>query len=304
MKQELIIVRYSEIALKAKSTRIYFEKKLIENIKNALKQKQISNIVNREYGRIYIHTKQINESIATLKKIFGIVSISPAFQTKSKKDSMSQLSINILKEKLAVGDTFALRVTRTGKHEFTSQDVAIKIGDEIVKATNADVDLTRPDFELFIEIRGENTYIFTEKIRGVGGLPLGTQGKVLALIDKPKSILAAWYLMRRGCRTIFVNTSESNKEVLRSFITNWYTNNDIFSINPNEKKFYKNLKDKAVELNCDAIITDYALNDGYKDKLASIKLLKKHIKLPILCPLIAMEKDEIKQKCKDIGIKL
>ena len=304
MKQELIIIRYSEIALKAKATRTYFEKKLIKNIKNALKKKQISNIVKKEYGRIYIHTSQINESIATLKKIFGIVSVSPAFQTKSKIGSMSQLSINILKEKLTNEKTFALRVTRTGKHDFTSQDAAIKIGNEIVKATNANVDLTKPDIELFIEIRNENAYIFTERIRGAGGLPLGTQGKVLALIDKPKSILAAWYLMRRGCRTVFVNTDEFNKEFLQSFITNWYANSDIFSINPNEKNFYENLKNMAIELNCDALITAYTHHDGYQNMLANVKLLKKYIKLPILCPLIAMDEDEIKQKCKDVGIKL
>ena len=304
MKQGLIIIRYSEIALKAKSTRTYFEKKLIENIKNALKKKQISNNIRREYGRIYIYTNQINESVATLKRIFGIVSISAAFQTTSKIDSMSQLSINILKEKLTNEKTFALRVTRTGKQDYTSQDVAIKIGDEIVKATNADVDLTKPDFELFIEIRDGNAYIFTEKIRGVGGLPLGTQGKVLALIDDPISILAAWYIMRRGCRTIFVNTDENNKEFLQTFVTNWHVDNDIFGVNPKEKNFYKNLKNRAVELNCDAFIADYTLNDYYKNALDSVRLLKKHIKLPILCPLIAMTEDEIKQKCKDIGIKL
>jgi thiamine biosynthesis protein ThiI len=304
VKHELIIVRYSEIALKAKSTRIYFEKTLIKNIINALDKKQISNSIRREYGRIYVYTNQINESIDALKKIFGIVSISPAIQTKSKIKSMSQLSINILKEKLVSGKTFALRVTRTGKHNFTSQDVAIKIGAEIVKTTNASVELTKPDFELFIEIRNGNAYLFTEKIRGVGGLPLGTQGKVLALIDSPKSILAAWYLMHRGCRVVFVNTDESNIEVLHSFITKWYANTNIFNINPGEKNFYRNLKNRAAELNCDALITDYTMHHNYQNMLSSVKLLKKHIELPILCPLIAMEEDEIKQKCKDIGIQL
>ena len=304
MKHELIIVRYSEIALKAKSTRTYFEKTLIKNIKNALNKKQISNNARREYGRIYVHTNQINESTDTLKKIFGIVSISPAVQTKSKLESMSQLSINILKEKLVDGKTFALRVTRTGEHDFTSQDVAIKIGAEIVKTTDAGVELTRPDFELFIEIRGENAYLFTEKIRGVGGLPLGTQGKILALIDTSKSILATWYLMHRGCRIVFVNTDESNTEVLHSFITKWFANTDIFNINPGEKNFYKKLKNRAAEVNCDALVTDYTLHHDYLNSLSSIKLLKKHIKLPVLSPLIAMKEVEIKQKCKEIGIQL
>ena len=60
---------------------------------------------------------------------------------------------------------------------------------------------------MFIEIRNENAYFFTEKINGTGGLPSGTQGKILAIIDVPKSILAAWSLMRRGCSIIFLRTN-------------------------------------------------------------------------------------------------
>jgi len=135
-------------------------------------------------------------------------------------------------------------------------------------------------------------------------LPLGTQGKVLALIDSPKSILAAWYLMRRGCKIFFVNTNESNTDALNSFITNWYANSDVIMVDPKSKNLFKNLKNLLSEKNCDAIVTGYTIYDDLQKNLSDIKLLKKHIKLPILCPLIAMEKDEINKKCKEIELQL
>lgn len=304
MKYELIIVRYGEIALKGKATRKHFEKALIKNIKNTLNKSHILNKIKKEWGRIYVYTNQINESIGILQKIFGITTISPAFQTQSDMASMTKLSIRISKEKLTGEKSFALRVTRTGEHRFTSQDAAVKIGNEIVKATKAKVDLTKPDFELFIEIRDENAYMFTEKIRGTGGLPLGTQGKVLALITTPESILAAWHLMRRGCTVVFGTTKKTDNKLLNSFISNWNVPIDIVPVEAHGKNLYKKLNEIAVERNCDAIVTGHTLYENSYNTLSDVKLLKKYIEYPVLYPLISMEKNEINQKCKEIGIQL
>ena len=302
MEYELIIVRYGEIGLKAKETRKRFENTLVNNIKNALNTKQLPCRIKKERGRIYVHTNKIDESISILQKVFGIVSVSPTIHTHSDIDSMSELSVRISKEALRRGKSFALRVTRTGEHNYTSQDVAIRIGNDIVKAIQANVNLTKPDFELFIEIRNKSAYIFTEKIRGAGGLPLGTQGKALALVTAPKSILAAWYLMRRGCKILFVNIDERNTKILNSFLTNWYANLDIFMVDTKGKNLYESLNKIASERNCDAIVTGHTLCNNSQNELSDIKLLKKHSNLPILHPLIAMGDSEISQKCKEIGI--
>ena len=302
MEYELIIVRYGEIGLKAKETRKRFENTLVNNIKNALNTKQLPCRIKKERGRIYVHTNKIDESISILQKVFGIVSVSPTIHTHSDIDSMSELSVRISKEALRRGKSFALRVTRTGEHNYTSQDVAIRIGNDIVKAIQANVNLTKPDFELFIEIRNKSAYIFTEKIRGAGGLPLGTQGKALALVTAPKSILAAWYLMRRGCKILFVNIDERNTKILNSFLTNWYATLDIFMVDTKGKNLYESLNKIAFERNCDAIVTGHTLCNNSQNELSDIKLLKKHSNLPILHPLIAMGDSEISQKCKEIGI--
>lgn len=302
MNYDLIIVRYGEIALKGRQTRKYFESIFIKNIKNALKKNGIINRIEKEWGRIYIYTEQIKNSLLILKKIFGITSISPAIQITPEMDNISKNSIDISKKKLNKNKSFAVRVTRTGKHNFTSQDVAIRVGSDIVNATKAIVNLTKPDFELFIEIRNEKAFIFTEKIRAVRGMPFGTQGRILALIDSKYSILAAWYLIRRGCKATFVITKKSNLSFLNSFIKNWFIESEILYLKPGEN-LIKDLNKIAHEKKCYAVVTGNSL--FYKTKASfDIKALKKSISLPVLHPLIAMDIKKINKKCKEIGIRL
>lgn len=301
MNYELIIVRYGEIALKGKETRKRFENILVSNIKKALKTQNISNTIKKEWGRIYVYTTEINEVICVLKKIFGITSISPAVQTKSDFNSISKIGRVITKEKLNNKTSFAIRATRTGEHDFSSQDVAIHVGNEIVKTTKANVNLTKPDFELFIEIRNDNAFLFTGKIHGVGGMPYGTQGNVLAIIDSNESILASWYLMRRGCKAIFLNTKESFEDILASFLEDWFVKSDIFPVKAGNN-FFENIDKIASEKNCKAIVSSHIINGDSQKILSEIRLLKKHINLPILQPLIAMQREDINKKYKEIGL--
>lgn len=302
MKHELIIVRYGEIGLKAKETRRRFENTLINNIKSALKTKQINNKIKNEKGRIFIYTSKINVSILILQKIFGIISISPAIHTSSDIETMSKILVKISKGKINQEKSFALRVTRIGKHNYSSQDVAIKIGNDIVNETKAKVNLTMPDFELFIDIRETHSYIFTEKIRGPGGLPLGTQGNALAIITDIKSILAAWYLMRRGCKIHIVNINKENSNILRSFLKNWYIVTDVLTHDIKKNNLNEKLNKIIAERNCDAIIIGDTNIKNSQNELSTIKILKKTFNLPIFNPLIAMDDNEISQKCKEIEI--
>jgi thiamine biosynthesis protein ThiI len=301
VKCELIIIRYGEIALKGKETRKRFEDTLISNIKNALKKENIENKVLKERGRIYVYTKKIKESINILKRIFGIISISPSIQTSSNIDLISYKAINISKEYLNENKSFALRVTRTGKHKFTSQDAAIKLGNDIVNVTKARVDLTNPDFELYIEIRNDRAFLFIEKIRGYGGMPIGTQGNVLAFIDKPQAILASWYLTHRGCRPIFLATDETYKNLLEGFMNYWFIKSKIIIINPNDN-FYEFINKTASEYKCNAIVSGHTIFNNSENVLSDIKQLKKEITMPVLHPLISMDTKEINRKLKEIGL--
>ena len=299
MKHEIIIIRYSEIALKAKYTRKIFENTLVDNIKNALKTKNILYEIKKQRGRIYLYTKNIETTLKTLQKIFGIKTISPAIKTKSDIDSIAKKALKIIKEKIKKNESFALRVTREGKHEYTSQDIAIHVGNMIVKNTKAKVNLTKPDHTLYIEIRGEDAFLFEEKIPCQGGLPLGTQGKVLTIATKQESILATWYLMRRGCNIIFITTNNTIKKTLENFLKKWFIKPDIIYIENNEK-LNKTIKKVILEKQCDGIVTGQTINDS--SLIKDIKQLKKQFKLPVFQPLLTMSKDEIRKKSIEIGL--
>ncbi len=299
MKYELIIVRYGEISLKSKYTRKLFERILVKNIKNAFKKEEIDNNFKKERGRIYIYTKEIEKSLAILKKIFGIVSFSPAKKTDSSISSISKLAVDFSKIWLKKDMSFAIRVKRSGEHNYTSQDIAIKVGDEIVKNFNASVDLTNPDFELFIEIRNKDSFIFCEKIDGPSGMPLGSQDNVLCIVDDIYSILASFYILRRGCRGYFYIMNESILEKLILFQKNWYIEyNNILT--KQNKNFYDEIKQVSNEKKCKAVVTNFF--DLNKKNISKIKEFKKEINIPILHPLISMDEKTLKEKLKEIGL--
>jgi len=302
VKYELIIIRYGELGLKAKATRKTLENTLVKNIKNALQSRKISYNIKKEWGRIFVYTDEIDKGINVLTKIFGITSISPAIKTDSNIESISRLAVNISKEKINKKNSFALRVERTGKHSYSSQDAAVEIGNNIVKTTKSNVNLTHPDLELFIEIRNKNSYLFIEKIPCHGGLPLRTQGNILILIDSLDSILAAWYIMRRGCKPIFLNIKPSLYNVLSDFIDKWHADQDIVLIN-SKKNLFKNIRDIISERKCYAIVTGQALYKDSKNVISYLKKLNEKTTIPVLHPLISMKKEEIEKKFSEIGIK-
>jgi thiamine biosynthesis protein ThiI len=298
VKHNLILVRYGEIALKGKETRRRFEDTLISNIKNAFSRSKIDCKIRKERGRIFIITSKIDKSIILLKKIFGINSISPAFKTNSSLDEISDLALQISKNKINKKSSFAIRVTRTGGHSYSSQDVAKKVGSDIVDKTKASVNLTNPDFELFIEVRNKECYIFTEKVKCVSGMPVGTQGNVLALIDNYHSILAAWYMLRRGCNVIFLKNNLSIGDSIEKFTDNWLINSKILDTNSN-KSLFDEINDVALKNNCEAVVTGHTLSN---DVIHEIRELKKQVQFPVLHPLISMVNKQINEKSKKIGL--
>ncbi len=200
MNEELIIVRYGEIGIKSPVVRKRFEKRLLSNIKSVLDCQS-----TLEQGRIFLQVEDVNKARDVLTKTFGVVSFSPAVVTDTDceaiKENLTSYTRKLVEEGEFRGeDSFAIRCRRVGQHPFTSQEIAAYAGSVVYKVTQSRVDLTYPDFEIFLEVRGEKTYIFHQKIPGPGGLPIGTQGRLVALlstgIDSP---VACYLMMKRGC---------------------------------------------------------------------------------------------------------
>jgi thiamine biosynthesis protein ThiI len=202
-KIDSILVRYGEIGIKSDRVRSRYESTLVKNIEKALSFCEIPfEAVVRDFGRIFVQTQEV-AAAQTIARIFGVVSVSPVQTNAATLDAIKDAALRIISPLLIHGKSFAIRARRTGTHDYSSKDIGVVVGEAIEKATAAPVRLTKPDVELFIEVRAERAYIYTEVIDGVGGLPLGTQGKVIALlsggIDSP---VAAWLMMKRGCTII------------------------------------------------------------------------------------------------------
>jgi thiamine biosynthesis protein ThiI len=303
MKDTLILIRYGELSLKSPYVRRYFESILIRNISRALTQEKLQGTITKDRGRIYLRSPHTERCSRVLRRIFGVVSFSPTVETTADLDQLSTVSLQLMRETLLKHQSFAIRATRTGTHPFTSQDIAVRVGHDIVQELHAPVDLSNPDVELFLEIRNTKAFLFTQKIKGVGGLPLGTQGTVLSLVDTPGSLLAAWYLMHRGCEVVFATANKSGANLLQQFCKRWYLTLASSLVNPHSNGFYRDLDRIAMDHHCDALVSGHTLEHP-KTTLATMSKWKQHSVLPMLTPLIAMNEKEIKVRCRRLGIQV
>lgn len=205
---DTVIVRYAgEIGIKGRWTRRSFEKQLLGNIKRLLRHHKICcKKFFRKYGRIYIKSQSAEAAAVALSRVFGIASLSSALETTSKLRDVVEKCLFLAGLKLRKRDSFAVRCRRVGEHSYTSLDVCIETGRRILSEfpeLSLKVDLENPEVELGIEIRDERAFIYTSIVKGVGGLPLGTQPKVICLlsggIDSP---VACWLVMKRGCPAV------------------------------------------------------------------------------------------------------
>jgi len=215
---DVILVRYDELALKSKKVRARYEQILVKNLKAMLTADGCSySNITKEMGRIFIHSSDTN-ALNSAAKVFGVVSASPAYTCEPTIEAASELCADVANNLLREGQSFAIRARRAGNHDFTSRDMAVACGNAVQKNKNVRVDLDNPDVEIFAEMRQDKAYVFTESVKGVGGLPMGTQGRMVALIsggiDSP---VAAWLMMKRGCEIIplYLNNEPFSDETTR-----------------------------------------------------------------------------------------
>ena len=332
MNHDLIIARYGEIGLKSPKIRSRFERKLVKNIKATFECD-----VNRNQGRIYIFPKDFDEGIEKLNRVFGVVSYSPATSTNTDyadiDETLTRYTNGLVDEGILDENTkFAIKCRRVGTHDFTSQEMAAHCGGVVRNVVMAPVDLTNPDLTIFVEIRENDTYIYHEKIRGPGGLPLGTQGKVIVLlssgIDSP---VAAYMMMKRGCEVVALHCNNdpfSGPKVTENF--NLLVDRlNIYAMGvPIEKRIidygeylsvakekapekmtcvlcksgmYKIAEKLAVKLGADAIVDGSSVGQVASQTLSNILATRYGVEVPILSPLIGLDKEEITAIAKEIG---
>ncbi len=223
MEPECVLIRIGEQSLKSEQVMRIFDRILLKNIRVSLHGLKYE--LKREPNRYFIYTDNIDKATDRLKRVFGVTSVSPCYICRSEIDEMKKLAKAIFKPGKK---KFAIRARRSGSHQFTSQDIASKVGYVIPGS----VDLSNPQAELFIECRQVKTYMFTEKIAGPGGLPLGASGKVFGLLNDEDDLVACWLLMKRGCEIEVVSSKKSLIDDLRK----WHTGSEMRVLTKMPKK--------------------------------------------------------------------
>jgi thiamine biosynthesis protein ThiI len=197
-----IIVRYAEIGLKGKN-RSVFENQLVKNIIRSLNLNRSQVQLRQKQIILTVKSNLINQSIVKLQQVFGIAWFAPVYETATNLEEISKIAVKLAEK----SRSFAVRATRADKNlPFTSQDIAVKVGDRVRKAVNAKVDLKNPQTTIYITANSDKTYLYSEKIPGPGGLPVGTSGKVLSLLSGGfDSIISSYLMAKRGAQVDFLH---------------------------------------------------------------------------------------------------
>ncbi len=212
------LVRFGEIALKSRFVRRQLRDRLVANIQDLFAAEGVECVTEADEARIYVHVDDPDRARSILTRVFGVVSISPAAEGHADLETLKRLAVEeASRASLSAGGTFAVRPRRVGTHPFTSQDLAKVIGGVILDAfPGAKVHLNAPAIEIHVEVRENRGFVFHEFWPGPGGLPLGSQGRALAVVDGEAGMVAAWMAMKRGCRVVLAAPSGSPEtEALR-----------------------------------------------------------------------------------------
>tara|TARA_Y100000310_G_scaffold294203_1_gene324498 strand:+ start:10615 stop:11784 length:1170 start_codon:yes stop_codon:yes gene_type:complete len=330
MKPDCFVVHYAEIAIKGKN-RPLFERQLIENIVKSIKGLK-SNGVKRRYGRVIVNLKEdsmIEEIKNKLPMVPGISSFSPAFKTNHEIENIKARSLELLKESDA--KSFYIKSKRSFKQfPLKSLEIAKEVGGHLAEKTSKIVDFIEPEIRIFLEIIENGTYIYTEKIEGIGGLPVGVSGKVLVMlsggIDSP---VASYLTLKRGCKNIYMHfhsepyTKESSRkkvEELANHISQYQNETKVLMVplidiqkevmTKTDKKYriilYRRFMFRIAEAlarknKAKALVTGENLGQVASQTIENIHTIHSTVSLPVIQPLITYDKQEIINLAKEIG---
>ncbi|MDP6837188.1 MAG: tRNA uracil 4-sulfurtransferase ThiI [Candidatus Marinimicrobia bacterium] len=335
MRPSHILCHYSEIGLKGKNRR-FFEDKLRNNIKKSLQRAAPDSFssVRRLHGRILV--KLTPESDAScpmmetaLQNTFGLAYF--AFVRKSKQD-LDVLCRDALEafDELEF-DSFRITARRGGQEvPFSARKVNEVVGAHILERLKKKVNLGNPDATCFIDMFQAMAFVYTERIVARGGLPVSSSGKVVGMlsggIDSP---VAAYYAMKRGARVTFVHfhsmpyTTRASIDKVHELIQilngfQYRAKLRLIELAPIQKEimtetparyrviFYRRFMFRITEAvarreRAHAVVTGESLGQVASQTLENMDVIESVTAIPILRPLIGMDKQEIIDVARDIG---
>lgn len=326
-----IIVHYAEIAIKGKN-RPWFERLLIQNIAQQLRGMKC--IIKKVFGRILIEPPSLSEeeqAIYTerLQHVFGISDFSFVESIPQNIEAIKKTVSQHIPKYPA--QTVRVLTKRSNKQfPLTSVDINRQIGELLIEKHNKTIDLVDADQNIYIEIAEKYCFVYFEKIPGLGGLPIGSSGKVIVLlsggIDSP---VAAWYMMKRGCQPVYLHfhshpytniASQKKVERLIEVLAKYQPEPKAYFVpfidiqkeimKKTDKKYrvimYRRYMVRIAELlarreNAKALVTGENLAQVASQTTENMAAIEDATSMLMLRPLVGFDKQEIINKAKDMG---
>ena len=334
MLEERILVHYGELALKGRN-RGQFERCLKENMRQRLKAEGMNPDVYRRHGALIVNVENPAAALRFLQEVPGIISLAQCLYINSTNDYEAIANATLTVAQNSLGDdassTFAIDVKKSEKRvPWRAMELERLLGAVVLaQHPNATVNLTAPQHTIFVEIRSEGVYVYSEKQKGLGGMPVGSTGKVLALlsggIDSP---VAAFLMARRGAKVDFLHLVASHG-LLESLenspmamlaqrlscymgeVTLYAAPYIYFDLMASEangygvvlfRRFIASVGEKiARKEGALALVSGDSLAQVASQTMENLVSTSQAVTMPIFRPLIALDKEEIIHKAKAIG---
>lgn len=324
-----ILIRYGELSLKGKN-RNSFIKQLLSNVKLALKAFPTLEF-EKQHDRmyIYLHEEDAQKVSETLSKVFGISSFSLAIKTRPDMEDIIQACLESLP--LTEEKTFKVAARRSDKlFPIISDQINRMVATAILKNSQWKVNVKTPDVKIVIEVHHDATYIMTDRIAGAGGYPVGVGGKAMVLlsggIDSP---VASYLMMKRGVHIECIHfaappyTSQNAQDKVMKLaeLISPYQGEILVHIVPFtdlQLAIYQNADESyaitlmrrmmmriaaklAEKRYCQAIATGESIGQVASQTLESMQAINAVTTMPLIRPVVCMDKVEIIDLSKKIG---
>jgi thiamine biosynthesis protein ThiI len=325
-----VVVHYGELALKGRN-RPWFINTLVRTIRAALAGLDVVD-TRALVGRIVVRLgpdADWDEVSRRLARIPGIGNFSRATHVEPDLEAMAEAVVQAVAGRTA--KSFRIAARRADKRfPIPSPDIEREIGRRVQAATGWPVDLSHPDLRIRIEVLSSDAFFFFDKQPGAGGLPVGTSGKVMCLlsggIDSP---VAAWRLIRRGCRAYFVHfhsypilskTSQEKAHGLVEILTRHQLRSRLFLVPfgavqqqvvvtvppPLRVVTYRRLMVRIAErlardVDAHVLVTGDSVGQVASQTIDNLTVIESAATMPILRPLVGFDKEEITAEAQRIG---
>ncbi len=318
-----LVCHYGEVALKGKNRR-FFEKRLVFNIKETFPEAKIS--IPR--GRIVLIGEE-EKAEEKLRKIPGIEYFFIANVVPSSLEEIKKKTVSLMEK--ADFESFRITVKRADKSfPVSSQELSAILGEEVQKKTGKKVDLKSPDKNCFLEITPKETYIYFKKIKGVGGLPVGTGGKAVSLlsggIDSP---VASFRMIKRGMKNVFLHfhaypatskqSIDKTKRIVKT-LSSFQGKSVLYLVPFNEiqkeimigtsekmrvllyRRFMMRIGEEiAKREGAKAVVTGESLGQVASQTVENLTVTEEVVNILVFRPLIGHNKEEIVSEAREIG---